>query len=338
MSPSVSSNAAGPSGHATIPALHLRDARDAHVIFEAVRLNILPLITRRLTATERDQLSSGNVFVWEEAEHKQGALPRPPSLNGSSTGCPLGGLERWTDGRRWSQSRMRGDYLFYEEKIETTPEEKAAKAARRARRTLDPFSYQPAPTRQDRPSKPDGLTKQTYSTHVYTHPSEPRKWHIVAYFCGDDYQRLPVVEHYDYLRKIRIPEGVFSSPRGNPAKITRMLTVPDERSRHDGDWSKSSWSPQSPSSNGALSPIERPESSSSSSSSSTTLSTSSDTTVFRHGDTDVGHLLPRLSNIVPIHPLSPSISHTHSQSSQSSGYAALTTEDRRALSSFRVVL
>lgn len=50
----------------------LRDARDAHVVFEAVRLNILPLITRRLTATEREQLKSGNVFVWEEAEHKQG--------------------------------------------------------------------------------------------------------------------------------------------------------------------------------------------------------------------------------------------------------------------------
>lgn len=32
---------------------------------------------------------------------------------------------------RRSQSRMRGDYLFYEEKIETTPEEKEAKAARR---------------------------------------------------------------------------------------------------------------------------------------------------------------------------------------------------------------
>jgi hypothetical protein len=30
-----------------------------------------------------------------------------------------------------SQSRMRGDYLFYEEKIETTQEEKDAKAARR---------------------------------------------------------------------------------------------------------------------------------------------------------------------------------------------------------------
>ena len=60
----------------------------------------------------------------------------------------------------------------------------AIDAGYRARRTLDPFSYQPAPTRrQDRPSKPDGLTKQTYSTHVHVSDSEPpRKWHIVAYF------------------------------------------------------------------------------------------------------------------------------------------------------------
>lgn len=60
----------------------LRDAADAHIVFEAVRLQLLPLIKRRLTSEERDQLTSGNVFVWEEAEHK-------------------GGLERWTDGRRW---------------------------------------------------------------------------------------------------------------------------------------------------------------------------------------------------------------------------------------------
>ena len=64
------------------PSTDIRDARDAHIILEAVRLNILPLITRRLSSTEREQLCSGNVFVWEEAEFK-------------------GGLERWTDGRRW---------------------------------------------------------------------------------------------------------------------------------------------------------------------------------------------------------------------------------------------
>jgi hypothetical protein len=82
-----------------------------------------------MSTNERDQLTSGNVFVWEEADFK-------------------GGLERWTDGRRWyalsvlplitmlihwsrSQSRMRGDYLFYEEKVETTQEEREVKAARR---------------------------------------------------------------------------------------------------------------------------------------------------------------------------------------------------------------
>ena len=80
-------------------------------------------------ASERDELASGHVYVWEEAQDD-------------------GGLLRWTDGRRWcaefanitaqanqvarSQSRMRGDYLFYEEKIETTQEERDAKAARRS--------------------------------------------------------------------------------------------------------------------------------------------------------------------------------------------------------------
>lgn len=98
---------------------------------------------------------------------------------------------------------MRGDYLFYEEKLEATQEERDLKAARRcvysapssdsshltwnisrARRTLDPLSVPPLTNRrQDRPSKPNGLTKQTFSTQVYLPGvGTPRKWHIVAYF------------------------------------------------------------------------------------------------------------------------------------------------------------
>ncbi len=50
--------------------LDLRDAADAHVVFEAVRLNLLPLIKRRLTTEEREQLSSGNVFVWRKLNIK----------------------------------------------------------------------------------------------------------------------------------------------------------------------------------------------------------------------------------------------------------------------------
>jgi len=107
----------------------IRDVHDAHIVLEAVRRNVLPLIKRRLLASERDQLQSGHVYVWQEAQND-------------------GGLLRWTDGRRWSfsanvtfpalltieqrsQSRMRGDHLFYEEKIEITQEERDAKAARR---------------------------------------------------------------------------------------------------------------------------------------------------------------------------------------------------------------
>jgi len=60
----------------------VRDAHDAQVLLEAVRLNMLPLIRRRLGVAERQCLRSGNVYVWEEAEDE-------------------GGLLRWTDGRRW---------------------------------------------------------------------------------------------------------------------------------------------------------------------------------------------------------------------------------------------
>lgn len=53
---------------------------------------------------------------------------------------------------------------------------------RASRNAGNPVQHVPV-RRQDRPAKPDGLTKQTYSTHVYSNGSaSPRKWHIVAYF------------------------------------------------------------------------------------------------------------------------------------------------------------
>ena len=60
----------------------MRDVRDAQVVLEAVRLNILPLIKRRLLSSERDEVQSGHIYVWEEAQDD-------------------GGLLRWTDGLRW---------------------------------------------------------------------------------------------------------------------------------------------------------------------------------------------------------------------------------------------
>ena len=64
---------------------------------------------------------------------------------------------------------MREPFLFYEEKVQTTAEEKQAKADRRARKASTTSDSQPVLAtlqpvrRQDRPTKLDGLTKQTYS-------------------------------------------------------------------------------------------------------------------------------------------------------------------------------
>src|SRR5262245_27917802 len=73
----------------THPRLHVRDARDAHTVFEAVRKGLLQPVERRLNEIERStHIRSGAIFVWEESDDELG-------------------LKRWTDGRVWSQSRMR---------------------------------------------------------------------------------------------------------------------------------------------------------------------------------------------------------------------------------------
>ncbi|KIK92724.1 hypothetical protein PAXRUDRAFT_791666 [Paxillus rubicundulus Ve08.2h10] len=304
------------SGPPTHPALHVRDAKDAHVVLEAVRLNMLPLIRRRLTASEREQLVSGNVFVWEEAEND-------------------GGLLRWTDGRRWSQSRMRGDYLFYEEKMETTQEEKDAKAALR---------------RKDRPNRPNGLTKQTYSALVYLPgSSHPRKWHVVAYFTGDDYMRLPVVENYDYLRSLRVPEGVFVSSKANGIRNDRY-SYADSRESYNGAEFSAQPDPTRYSQHMAMSHESpaRPMSSSSSSASNplspmqrhpVPLSAQSAT---QRPYRDVS--LPSISSLTSSHShpnQPPSLHASHPvrlNHPAPTNYSPLSPEDRRVLNSFRVVL
>lgn len=54
---------------ATHPRLHIRDAHDAHIEFEAVRQGFLVPITRHLNEMERGTLVRlGAIFVWVESE------------------------------------------------------------------------------------------------------------------------------------------------------------------------------------------------------------------------------------------------------------------------------
>ncbi|KAJ7034467.1 Gti1/Pac2 family-domain-containing protein [Mycena alexandri] len=194
----------------THPALYIRNAGDVLVVLEAVRRGILPLITLRLSGSDRDQLTSGNVFVWEESIDE-------------------GGLVRWTDGRRWSQSKVcaESDCLLYQEKIEVTDEEREAKALRRAQRICNPGRIIPPPRRNKRPSKSGGLTKQTYSFLACIPEScQTRKWHVVAYMLWSDRTNLPVIEDYPVLRAVHVPVGVFCRSKASDIITTYLSANP----------------------------------------------------------------------------------------------------------------
>lgn len=83
-----------------------RSPQDAQVIFHAVALGVLPMVTRRLDAEERRAISSGNVYVWEERGPNPEAtgvsrplLALPLPIGSHPTNTQLG-IERWTDGKR----------------------------------------------------------------------------------------------------------------------------------------------------------------------------------------------------------------------------------------------
>ncbi|KAI0798490.1 Gti1/Pac2 family-domain-containing protein [Irpex lacteus] len=125
---------------ATCNGIRVRSTADCNVIFHAVSLGILPLVSRRLSIEERRAIQSGCVFVWEE---------RSPTIEAVGDG-----LERWTDSRRWGASRLAKDFLLYQEKL---PE------------VRDPHLR--AAMHYNR------LVKQTYSVWV-DRPDGRRKWHL----------------------------------------------------------------------------------------------------------------------------------------------------------------
>ncbi|KAH8806842.1 Gti1/Pac2 family-domain-containing protein [Flagelloscypha sp. PMI_526] len=161
----------------TLQGTRIRNSKDAQKIFYAVEQGILHMVTKRLDVDERAALRSGNIYAWEE---------RGP--HSEVTGL---GIERFTEGRRWSPSRVREDFLFYYEK------------------------YAPPPNHPGGPKAPkewEGLVKQTYSVWVDL-PKGRRKWHLTAYFGSGGVEGLRTVDDEDSLRTLRVPPDHFKSTR-----------------------------------------------------------------------------------------------------------------------------
>ncbi|KAG1901856.1 Gti1/Pac2 family-domain-containing protein [Suillus fuscotomentosus] len=181
----------------TCTSLRVRSPQDAQIIFHAVALGVLPMVTRRLDTEERRSITSGCVFVWEE----RGPSPEATGL----------GIERWTDGKRWGPSRVRDEFLFYQE------------------RDPEPVDIEPNSDSDTTPLAQPGvnheyvrasLVKQTYSVFVET-PVGRKKWHLIAYFTHDSLDYLRTVSDLPDLARIVVPPGNYRSARHNTSKHGR---------------------------------------------------------------------------------------------------------------------
>ena len=93
---------------ATYQRLHVRDAHDAHVIFEAVRQGFLMPIIRRLNETERAMLiRPGAIFVWFESEDENGLKRWTGQTIVIKLSIVPNSISRWT--RLGSKSHARGN-------------------------------------------------------------------------------------------------------------------------------------------------------------------------------------------------------------------------------------
>lgn len=187
--------------HPTCTRLRVRSPQDAQVIFHAVALGVLPMVTRRLDAEERRAISSGSVYVWEE---------RGP--NPEATGL---GIERWTDGKRWGPSRVRDEFLFYQEK---DPEPIDMDMNSDSDTTLGSSNRLQSGARQQ--SARSSLVKQTYSVFVET-PRGRRKWHLIAYFTAETVDYLRTISDTPELASLEVPPGKYRSARHNTSRAGR---------------------------------------------------------------------------------------------------------------------
>ncbi|KAJ7049677.1 hypothetical protein C8F01DRAFT_1181515 [Mycena amicta] len=165
----------------TCTNLRVRSVVDAHKIFFAIRQGRLRMVTRRLDADERAALRTGCVYAWEER-----------SQNADITGI---GIERFTEGKRWSASRVRDEFLFYYEKYVGPSDSNGTTST----------SVPP-------PQGWEQLVKQTYSVFVET-PRGRRKWHLTAYFTQPTVDHLGTVDDLDGVGNVQVPPNLFSTTR-----------------------------------------------------------------------------------------------------------------------------
>ncbi|KLO16200.1 hypothetical protein SCHPADRAFT_961121 [Schizopora paradoxa] len=158
--------------------LRIRSTQDAHIVFHAVARGLFPMTRKRLDDEGRRAIRSGNIYVWEEADSQEVAK--------------YGGIERWTDGRRWSPSRVQGEFLLYHQR---DSEEKG----------------------RSKEQENNQLIKQTYAVFVDRFNGR-RKWHLTAYHTPSTLAQLRTVDDFPQLSGVIPPDGIYTSRRASKSR------------------------------------------------------------------------------------------------------------------------
>lgn len=141
---------------------------DAIILFEACRLGLLPRVQQRLTPNQRKSIKSGSVFVWDEQE---------------------AGMQRWTDGRSWSTSRVLNNSLLYREMIGSHGGGRLAllqtskgKHASKGESTTDENEDVDNRREDGYRENPVGLIKRSFSIKTLT----GNHLHLISYYARKD--------------------------------------------------------------------------------------------------------------------------------------------------------
>ncbi|KAJ1304724.1 hypothetical protein OPQ81_005862 [Rhizoctonia solani] len=181
----------------TLKGVTVNSVHSALIIFYAVSLKLLPKVEQRLNVDERESLTTGDVYVWEERDLL------------SDTGESI---ERWTDGIKWGSSRVRNEFLFYYERDHNPKEPQAVQEGRLIKQTFSVFFHPPGDPR-----------------------NRPRKWHMVAYYSQATVDSLNKVEDIPQLATLQVPEGMFQparAKRGHARNAEPTSPTPVALSRH----------------------------------------------------------------------------------------------------------
>ncbi|CAE6511176.1 unnamed protein product [Rhizoctonia solani] len=181
----------------TLKDVTVNSVHSALIIFYAVSLKLLPKVEQRLNVDERESLTTGDVYVWEERDLL------------SDTGESI---ERWTDGIKWGSSRVRNEFLFYYERDHNPQEPQAVQEGRLIKQTFSVFVHLPGDPR-----------------------NRPRKWHMVAYYSQATVDNLLKVEDIPHLATLRVPEGMFQparAKRGHTRSSEPASPTPVALARH----------------------------------------------------------------------------------------------------------